>query len=102
MKEKFLPIGTVVLLKNGKKKVMINSYLIITNSNDSKIFEYGGCLYPEGVLDSKLSIGFNHSDIETIVFNGFENEEYKQVNELLLKNENDIRNKLLQEKKTNE
>ena len=28
MKERFLPIGTVLLLKGGKKEVMITSYCI--------------------------------------------------------------------------
>ena len=62
MKERFLPIGTVVLLKNGKKEVMITSYCIFPNNvelkngkevkPEKKIYEYGGCIYPEGILDS--------------------------------------------------
>ena len=54
MKERFLPIGTVVLLKNGKKEVMITSYCIYPNSiqmkdgqevkPEKKIYEYGGCI----------------------------------------------------------
>ena len=33
MKEKYLPIGTVVLLTNGTKKVMITGYLPIDVKN---------------------------------------------------------------------
>ena len=36
MPEKFLPIGTVVLLKNGKKEVMITSYCIFPNNTEYK------------------------------------------------------------------
>ncbi|MBO5120749.1 MAG: DUF4176 domain-containing protein, partial [Bacilli bacterium] len=36
MPEKFLPIGTVVLLKNGKKEVMITSYCIFPNNTEIK------------------------------------------------------------------
>ena len=54
MKEKFLPIGTVVMLKEGKKEIMITSYCIfpnnvqikdgIVNTPEKKIFEYGACI----------------------------------------------------------
>ena len=33
IEEKFLPIGTVVLLKEGTKEVMITSYCIIPNGD---------------------------------------------------------------------
>ena len=52
MEEKFLPIGTVVLLKGGKKEVMITSYCIFPNNSEikdnqevnpqKKMYEYGG------------------------------------------------------------
>ena len=32
--ERFLPIGTIVILKNGTRKVMITSYLIISGGKD--------------------------------------------------------------------
>ena len=55
MKERFLPIGSVVLLKGGKKEVMITSYCIFpTNIQivdgkavkpERKMYEYGGCIF---------------------------------------------------------
>ena len=36
MQEKFLPIGTIVILKNGTKKIMITSYLVITGSKEKE------------------------------------------------------------------
>ena len=49
MKEKFLPIGTVVLLKDATKKVMITSYLIFAKGDqeEKNMYDYGGCPYPE-------------------------------------------------------
>lgn len=95
MKERFLPIGTVLLLKGGKKEVMITSYCIFpTNIQikegkavkpDQKMYEYGGCIYPEGILDTSMSCAFNHSQIEKIVHMGYENEEYKKLSERLNK-----------------
>ena len=35
MKEKFLPIGTVVLLKNGTKKIMITGYLPVSKDENT-------------------------------------------------------------------
>ena len=51
MKERFLPIGTVVLLKGGKKEIMITSYCIFPTNTEikdgkeekaqRKMYEYG-------------------------------------------------------------
>lgn len=85
MKEKFLPIGSVVKLKNGVKNVMVMSYLIFpTGSTERKeMYDYGGCAFPEGVIDSKVGIGFNHEQIEEVLHVGLEDEEFKKLNETL-------------------
>ena len=41
---------------------------------DGKVYDYLGCLYPEGFIEPQFSF-FNHSDIAEVVFKGFENEE---------------------------
>ena len=95
MKERFLPIGTVLLLKGGKKEVMITSYCIFpTNIQikdgkavkpDQKMYEYGGCIYPEGILDSSMSCAFNHNQIDKIYHIGMIDEEEKKFKEVLKK-----------------
>jgi hypothetical protein len=35
---------------------------------EKKIYEYGGCIYPEGILDSNTICAFNHEQIEKIYF----------------------------------
>lgn len=92
--ERFLPIGTIVILKNGKRKVMITSYLIISGGKDKekeqKMFDYGGCPYPAGIIESSYAVGFNHDQIETVVHMGHVDEEQKELNEILNKNYNDF------------
>ena len=38
--EKYLPIGTVVLLKEGKKRVMITGFCIKPEEDKNKMFDY--------------------------------------------------------------
>ena len=93
MKDKFLPIGTVVLLKGGKKEVMITSYCIFPNNTEikdgkevkpeKKIYEYGGCIYPEGILDSNMICAFNHSQIEKICHMGYETQTQQELSKVL-------------------
>ena len=69
-----LPIGSVVLLKNGVKKVMIVG--IKQTSIDENIeYDYVGVLYPEGFLGGEYQFMFNHEDISTVYFKGYEDSE---------------------------
>ena len=64
--EKYLPIGSVVMLKGGNKRVMIIGLCAVTETDKNKVWDYSGCLYPEGVLSSNQSCLFNHDQIEKI------------------------------------
>ncbi len=75
MKEKYLPIGTVVLLKGGRKRAMITGFCSVAQENQEKIYDYSGCVYPEGYLSSNQVCLFDHDQIEKIFFLGFEDEE---------------------------
>jgi len=77
MKNKYLPIGSIVLLKEGKKRIMITGYYV-TNVSDNKIYDYSACIYPEGIVDNKTIILFNHEDISNIIFTGYSDEEEKK------------------------
>ena len=83
MKEKFLPIGTVVLLKGGKKRAMITGFCSVAQENQDKIYDYSGCVYPEGYLSSNQVCLFDHEQIEEIYFVGFEDDEEKAFKEKL-------------------
>lgn len=64
--EKYLPIGSVVMLKGGNKRVMIVGFCAITEEEKEKVWDYSGCLYPEGVIKSNQMCLFNHDQIEKI------------------------------------
>ena len=81
MQEKFLPIGTVCILKDATKKVMIAGFCATGVETGDKVFDYIGCLYPEGILSSDRTLLFNHEQIEKIYYMGFVNEEEKTFKE---------------------
>ena len=39
IKEKYLPIGTVCMLKNGKKRVMITGFCTIPEDDKTKMYK---------------------------------------------------------------
>lgn len=80
-----LPIGSIVLLVDGTKKLMIyGRKQRIKTSN--QVFDYLGCLYPEGYISPAYSFVFNHEQIQEVVFRGLVNDEETQfVEEVLSK-----------------
>lgn len=75
MYEYLLPIGSVVKLKGGERALMIFGILQRSPIKSDKLFDYIGVPYPEGHLDVRLHIGFDHDAIETVLFRGFDGEE---------------------------
>lgn len=69
-----LPIGSVVRLKNGEKKLMITG-IMQSDGGLGKQYDYLGFLYPEGHLGGQFQFLFDHEEIEEIIFCGYENEE---------------------------
>jgi len=70
MKElNLLPIGSIVILNNGEKKLMIYGRCQLA-AESKEAFDYVACLWPEGNLDVEHTYLFNHSDINTIFFRG--------------------------------
>lgn len=78
MKEKYLPIGSVVLLQNGSKRVMINGFCAIDPQKPKKVYDYSGVLFPEGSLSSDQALLFDHSQIARIDHLGLEDKEEKE------------------------
>jgi len=75
--KKYLPIGSVVMLKNGKKRLMITGYASIDLEKKDKVYDYIGCMYPEGVITTEQSILFDHVNIEKVYCLGFSDDEQK-------------------------
>lgn len=89
MKEKFLPVGTVVMLEGGTKRIMVNGFCAIDPAQPKVMFDYSGVLFPEGALSSDQALLFNHNQIKEIIHMGLVDEESKKFN---------LRMKLLLEK----
>ncbi|HZW67281.1 MAG TPA: DUF4176 domain-containing protein [Pseudogracilibacillus sp.] len=70
-----LSIGSIVYLKEGTNKIMIlNRGPIINVNNEASIFDYSGCLYPQGLVPENVFY-FNRENIDEIVFEGYADEE---------------------------
>ena len=69
-----LPIGSVVLLKDATKKLVIIGVLQV-NAEQNKMYDYLAVPYPEGDLGSDNNYLFNQGDINDIIFRGYTNPE---------------------------
>lgn len=72
--KEFLNLGSVVILKNGKKPLMVIGYAYPALEKDNLVYDYLGALYPEGILATDNNILFNHEDIEKVIFIGYESD----------------------------
>ena len=80
--ESLLPVGSVVILKGGVKRLMICG-VRQTNNKDGKEYDYIGVLYPEGYLGDEYRYLFNQEDILEVFFRGYEDEERSRFLERL-------------------
>ncbi|MDE5888801.1 MAG: DUF4176 domain-containing protein [Bacilli bacterium] len=78
IREKYLPVGSVVLLQNGSKRVMINGFCTMDASKPDKIYDYSGVLFPEGSLSSDQTLLFDHSQIIRIDHIGLDDQEERE------------------------
>ena len=77
---KRLPLGSIVILNGGVQKLMIISRaMLIPIQNKQYLFEYGGCVYPQGLVSDRVFY-FNTEDISEVVFEGFSDEDDVRMN----------------------
>lgn len=83
MFEGLLPIGSVVLLKNSTKRVMIIGVVQKQEKDGEEIlWDYSACLYPEGYMGPNRTFLFNADQIEKVFAVGYQDEEqfaFKQM-----------------------
>ncbi len=96
MYEDLLPVGSVVLLKDGNKRLMITGR-VQARRGDTHVYDYSGCLFPEGLTGVDSLYFFDHSAIDTVFFIGFQDEEelafkkqLSQLGELYVDNDGNI------------
>ena len=67
----YLPLGSIVYLKGGTKKVIIIARGLVAKRGDGVVFfDYGGVPYPEGLQDDQMAY-FQHDGISRVVFEGY-------------------------------
>lgn len=76
MNLELLPIGSIVILKNELRKVMIFGYDQKLIANPSSLFQYVGCFYPEGYISADKNILFQATDIKQVYFLGLQDSSY--------------------------
>lgn len=69
-----LPIGSVVLLKDATKKMMIIGIFPVSE-NGKQINDYLAVPYPEGYVGLDNNFVFNNEDINDVIFTGYANPE---------------------------
>ena len=82
--EKFLPLGTVVMLKGASKRLMITGFCTMAAEEaEGVMYDYSGCMYPEGVISSDQTALFNHDQIEKICYMGYETPLQQELSSIL-------------------
>lgn len=75
MINELLPIGSIVLLKGGIRKLMITGIKTVVKEEPDTIYDYIGVLYPEGFIGDEGNFLFNNEDINDVIFKGYTNPE---------------------------
>jgi len=86
MKE-YLPLGSIVLLKDGEKSIMIYGRKQLHVSSGEE-FDYVACLFPEGNISEEFTYLFNHDQIEKVIHIGYTDDEDKALVEALIEDAN--------------
>ena len=66
-----LPIGSVVLLKDSTKRVMIIGLCQKGTSDPDKVWDYAGVVFPEGYMSADKVFLFDTAQIEQIYQIGY-------------------------------
>lgn len=100
--EKYLPIGTVVILKGATKRIMITGFASMSPETGDKIFDYSGCTYPEGFMNYNEVCVFDHNQIDKVFFKGYSDEEDQEFKKVLVEQLSNISSMSVKEEPTEE
>ena len=89
MLDGLLPIGSVIMLKNTPKKLMIVGIGRKEINGDKEVlWDYSAVGFPEGFMSADRTILFNNESIERVLSIGYQDEEqfeFKKKADALLK-----------------
>ncbi len=69
-----LPIGSVVMLRDAKKALMVYG-IAQTEVETQTVYDYIGVLWPEGNIGADTQFMFNQSDVVQVLYRGLDNDE---------------------------
>lgn len=72
---KYLPLGTLVKIDERLKKVMIIGFCMKLEKDPNRVYDYIGCIYPNGLLSTNEYFTFNHEDIKEVCVLGYSDQE---------------------------
>ena len=72
--EGMLPVGSVVLIGDNTKRLMIIGFLQ-KEAETENVWDYVGIPYPEGYMGSERTYLFNHSQITRVFSIGYQDDE---------------------------
>lgn len=81
--DKYLPLGTIVFVKNDIVMRTIVGYLSKNENNEIK--DYTTIPFPYGLMAPEIINYYNHEDIEQIIYMGYKNKDFEVFNEILKK-----------------
>ena len=70
--KKYLPLGSIVTLKESERKMLIIGRSQVCND---VLYDYSACLFPEGYLGKDQLYVFNNEDVDILYYVGMQNEE---------------------------
>lgn len=91
MSKKYLPIGTVVKLKEVDKLALIAGYFPRGTSREGYVWDYSAFPYPEGMIDNDKVIQFDNESIEKIVVMGYQDEKQMQFIRVIMNKADEIK-----------
>lgn len=80
--EKILPVGTVVNVEGLEAKQIIIG-LLLENSNDGKVYDYLGAVYPIGYFPNENISFFDNDSILEVLHEGYHGPDHDEYVELL-------------------
>jgi hypothetical protein len=83
MNNEYLPIGTVVLLQQAQKALMIYGRQQ-RDTGTGKTYDYVACLFPEGNIGKEHTYLFDRDKIAQVLHLGLDNEENQLLTRKLL------------------
>ncbi len=82
MKNKYLPIGSVVNIKGNEDKIIIIGYGVKVDNN---FYDYIGYLYPQCFTPNYDAALFKNSDITNIIYEGYKVNNYNIIEDEIIR-----------------